>query len=87
MNYLDLVPESLRGKTWSAAGMTLTDTHLAKVVENLHVGDPPYRGVDMQRSGRRFDRAAQLLRKAGVIEYDRHKTRWVLSEATLERIE
>lgn len=63
-----VLPDKLRGKEWRPHGKLVTEDTLARILWNLYTGKEPHRGVGM-RSGRKWDRAAQLLRKNNLIRY------------------
>lgn len=71
-----LIPYNLQNKTWKAGEHTVTEDTLAQLLFNLLNDREPTYLISPTRTDRRFDKAAQILRKEGLIVYDREKTAW-----------
>lgn len=74
------LPEKLQGKVWKTRDGEVTSENVEAVWEAIKRGEPPATAIPgvMSGSDDRVGRAAQLLRKAGLIEFAGGKWRAVV---------
>jgi len=83
--YLSLLPPDLRSREWEVEGewAVVTSDTLTIMLSNLHEGREPNAMLG-DRSGKRFGKVSQLLRRAGVVEYNRSTQQWKFTETGLQ---
>jgi hypothetical protein len=78
------LPDKLRGKTWHTYKGEIDSAFLERVLEAVASGRERYRAFDATdevvhgNTDRRIDKATQLLRRAGLIEFAGGKWRVVV---------
>lgn len=75
------LPESMQDQVWSTRDGNINSADLKRVLNLIHAGRERYAAFDTAYSNcdRRVDRATQLLRRAGLIEFAGGKWRVVVA--------
>jgi hypothetical protein len=79
------LPKTLQGKTWKAREHSVASEDLERMLDAIKRGEPRATAIPGAAgdSDRRVDRATQLLRKAGLIEFAGGKWRVVVKRVAV----